>query len=192
MHVKQAQQLVNLYEKNLAVIKPGDTAANLIIKKLADAEQELLFAKTFLEHGNHYYRDILLKSDSLSVDIIQNGLLNDNTNLVEFFSGDSATYVFSFSKNKVPQFLLLSGDINDNLDKFLSFFSEKNKINDSPGSYKAAAFQLFEQSGLAAIQNRSSGSMLIIPDGRFNLLPFDALVMDTLGRSNPEIFFLFA
>jgi CHAT domain-containing protein len=188
MHVKQAQQLVNLYEKNLAIIKPGDTTAMLFKAKLANAEQDLLFAKTFLLHGNHDYRDILLKSDSFSVDEIKNKLLNDNTTLVEFFSGDSATYIFSCSKKTALQFSLLAKDINDSLDKFLSFFTSKNKINDEPAAYKAAAFYLFKQSGLGSIQNKASGSMLIIPDGKFNLVPFEALVTDTSGNANPKSF----
>ena len=189
IRIQQIQQLVNFYEKKLAEKISTDTAdADQLKRRLDIAENDLLFAKTALMHSNKGYSDILLKTDSFSVDEVKDKLLSDHTDLIEFFSGDSSTYIFSFSKNKPPVFVKAACEINEMLNTFLLFFANKNNINNEPAAFRLAAFKLYKQAGFTNFQNKGITNLIIIPDGRFNLVPFEALVTDTVGLAGTKNF----
>lgn len=189
IRIQQIQQVVNFYEKKLAEKNSVDTAeSNQLKRKLDLAENDLLFAKTALIHNNEGYRDILLKTDSFSVDEIKDKLLNDHTALIEFFSGDSSTYIFSFSKNESIGFLKVEPEIITTLNEFLLFFTDKNKINNQPAPYQATAFKLYKQIGFYNLQHSTLTNLVIIPDGRFNFVPFEALVTNVSNSESPKNF----
>jgi CHAT domain-containing protein len=188
IRVQQIQQQVNFYEKEIAAKNAVDTAEiNQLKNKLGKAENDLLFSKTALVHNNEAYREILLKTDSISIDAIDDQLLDDHTGLVEFFSGDSATYIFSLTKNNPPVFFKASNEINETLNNFLFFFANKNNINNQPVAFQLAAFNLFKLTGFANMQNNNT-NLIIIPDGRFNFVPFEALVTDNVAVAGPKNF----
>jgi CHAT domain-containing protein len=184
LQVQRHQQEVNFYETKLATTTPLDTAtANL----LTAAENKLLLAKTALLHNNYSYRDALLKTDSLSATILKKELLDNSTSLIEFFAGDSSTFIFIFTKNSSPAFLKADRSLSQTLDNFLRFFTDKNKINNEPASYQAAAYQLYKQVGFSTIHEAIT-KLIIIPDGILNFVPFEALITSIKSEQNPGVF----
>lgn len=189
LHVQQAQQLANFYERKIASVKTTDTTeVNQLKKKLRVAENDLLFAQTALVHSNSAYRELLLKADSLSIGGIKNRLLTNNTGLVEFFSGDSSMYIFSVSRNEPALFLNITNAVDKTLNTFLQFFTSKHNINNDPAAYQRTAFELYKQAGLDNIKNKDITRLLIIADGKFNFVPFEALITDTIALAGPKNF----
>lgn len=188
-NVQRYQQEVNFYEKKLANVSTNDTGAlNLLTHKLSAAENNLLMANTALLHSNSAYREALLKTDSLSATILKDDLLDTHTTLLEFFTGDSSTYIFLITKNAPPQFIKTDSSLSTSINQLLLFFTDKNKINNEPQAYQAAAYRLYQQTGLSSINKQEIKKLIIIPDGRLNFVPFDALVTDVKTVQNPQLF----
>jgi CHAT domain-containing protein len=189
LRVQHLRQEVNFYESELATTAIGDTAsANLFARQLIAAENNLLLANTSLLHGNSIYREALLKTDSLSVAFVKNKLLDKNTALIEFFTGDSSTYIFLITKNSPPLFIKANDSLSNSINHFLQFFTDKNKINNEPGAYQAAAYRLYQQTGFPTINDVEVKKIIIIPDGKLNFVPFDALVTSIKTEQNPQLF----
>lgn len=189
LQVQHFQQEVKYYETKLATTTIGDTAsANLISRQLNAAENNLLMANTALLNSNSVYREALLKTDSLSEALVKNKLLDNNTALLEFFTGDSSTYLFLITKNSPPLFIKASDSLSNSINDFLEFFTDKNKINNEPGAYQAAAYRLYQQAGFPVIHTDVLKKLIIIPDGRLNFVPFDALVTGIKTAENPQLF----
>ena len=147
---------------------------------------QLLFSNNEFKKSNASYHMIADESDSISFALAGNTLLDKNTTLVEFFAGDSATYIFSFSKKTVPVFIKAGDGLTKNLELFLQFFTDKNKINNEPAAYQAAAYKLYQEAGLAAMERTGITQLLIIPDGRFNFVPFEALITQDEKEKSPK------
>jgi CHAT domain-containing protein len=177
--VQFLQQQVWFYEKELALIAKTDS---IKIKRLSGKQDEtnkrLLFAKTELQHNNSMYRESLLQEDSISISLSQNKLLNNRTSLVEFFTGDSSTFIFIVSKNSPVLFVKADSTLPGSTKQLLSFFTDKNKINNAPDAYQLAAFNLYKKTFLSGINNKEITELLIIPDGILNSVPFEALITD--------------
>jgi CHAT domain-containing protein len=187
--VQHFQQQVNFYEKEIAIT--NDTARIKIFElslELKKAEENLLLAKTALQHSNSSYREALLKTDSLSITHVKNNMLDKSTALIEFFSGDSSSYIFILTKNLPLLFIKATDSLATSINHVLQFYTDKNKINNEPEAYQAAAYQLYQQTSLSAIDNDKIKKLVIIPDGQLNFVPFDALVTSIKPQQNPRMF----
>lgn len=109
-------------------------------------------------------------------------LLTDNRYLAEFFYADSNRYLFVVKKTGDLVFKRLDNDIAPQIVGLMSFYTGKEPRESK--DYKQAAYQLFQACGLTAVLDAEE--LLIIPDGPFNLVPFDALVTQTDGLGGYE------
>ena len=156
----------------------------VIIEKL---QTELLFAQTTLGNQNDFFKTIIQKEDTLSATVIANKLLGKETSIIEFFSTDSATFIFTITKNNPIKFYKTDTAINNAVNNFLYFFENKNNIGNNPVAYNSAAFSLYTKCGFSEI-NSSVDKLIIIPDGKFNFIPFEALTTSTNNTTNPKVF----
>lgn len=184
IRVRHYQQEVNYYEK-LTVNDTASLKDNL--RKLSVAENNLLLANTSLLHSNSVYRDALTKSDSLSLPQLQKKLPG-HTALIEYFAGDSANYIFVITKNSPAVFIRAGTSLTGSINNFIYFFTDKNRINNDPAAYQAAAFKLYHAAGFPAIQTNEIEKLILIPDGKLNLIPFEALVTVIKPGQNPQSF----
>lgn len=171
LHGNKTDSLKAIYEKQKTILN-----------------NELLLANNELTRNNAAYQIMNNKEDSLSIVLAQQNILDNNTAFIEFFAGDSATYIFSFTKNTNCTFFKTTDTIAKTLNSYLSFFTDKNKINNNPTAYQTAAHTLYTQLNFVAIDNTAITKYIIIPDGGFNLLPVEALVTTIKTENNPKYF----
>jgi len=130
-----------------------------------------------------------LKSDLsniVPVETIQKDVLANNELLLEFFDGATHLYIFSISKNSPISVNRIekTTKFNEELVKFLTLFSDArgSAIQNNIQEYKTLAFSLFK--GL--FNKDLHKNIIIIPDGLFSFLPFDALLTAETTINNFE------
>jgi len=114
----------------------------------------------------------------ISIAELQNNLANNQT-LIEYFQADSFLYVFKIEKNKSPEFYKLKPDLQQ-LDELLAAlrFDEVSAKN-----YATNAFNVY-QNILAPLKIASKQNTIIVPDGKLNFLPFEALVTQASAQGS--------
>jgi len=114
----------------------------------------------------------------ISIAKLQNSLANNQT-LIEYFQADSFLYVFKIEKNKSPEFYKLKPDLQQ-LDELLAAlrFDEVSAKN-----YATNAFKVYQKI-FAPLKIASKQNIIIVPDGKLNFLPFEALVTQASAQGS--------
>ncbi len=188
-HIQYLNARLTYLDKTI-ILTQGDNSDSLkaIYNNQKNAiNNELLLANNELKRNNSAYQIMSNKEDSLSIELVQKAILDNETAFIEFFEGDSSTYVFSFTKNTPCTFFKTTDTIRKTVNKFLAFFSDKNNINNNPTEYQSAAFNLYSQLNFPSL-NITTTKCILIPDGSFNLVPFEALVSTLKTEINPKYF----
>jgi CHAT domain-containing protein len=175
------QQEVVYFEKKL--YENADTAE---IKKLTqqkyNAENELLQARTALMNSKSGYREALLKPDSFSITALKDKL-PANSIIAEFFEGKDNTWCFIVAKDSSDKFLQYDAGLNSLTDTLLGFFSNASSISNEPARFQQIAYNVYSALKWQQI-DKGWKQVIIIPDGRFSLLPFDALITQSTAALN--------
>lgn len=151
-------------------------------------DKQLLLAGNELVRSNEAYRGIVSKEDSLTAALAAKKLLSPGIALAEFFTGDSTNYIFCLQKGKPVIFNMLPGRTVEEVQSFLRFFSSRDKINNDPAGYSRSAFELFNLCGISGITTDNTRTLLIIPDGIFNYVPFDALLTSSPATTELRLY----
>lgn len=151
-------------------------------------DKQLLLAGNELVRSNDAYRGIVSKEDSLTAALTAKKLLSPGVALAEFFAGDSVNYVFCLQKGQPVVFNMLPGKTMGEVRSFLQFFSSRDKINNDPAGYSRSAFELFNLCGISRMITGKINTLLIIPDGIFNYVPFDALLTSLPETTELKLF----
>lgn len=103
--------------------------------------------------------------------------LDDHEILLEFFVAGKDVYLFVCQNNMRPQWRVLPFDtgLKDLLQQFSSCFKRADIILNDPEKYLATAWELSQKMGLD--QLNAGNRLLIVPDGPFHFVPFEALVV---------------
>jgi len=108
---------------------------------------------------------------------VRKTLLTSNRHLAEFFCNKDDRYLFVVKKSGDVVFSKLDTNVNQQIRELMDYYTANNKAK--PSQYKKAAYQLYQSSELS--KALPVDELLIIPDGSFNEVPFDALVTDNAG-----------
>jgi CHAT domain-containing protein len=138
-------------------------------------EEMLLQKESAVKIKNPQYTSWLSHEVNITAEEMINRILLENMGMLEYFAGDSATYLFSASKGKPLSFVKLSPGLQEAANNFLHFFSDRNQILNKPAEYALSAHALYSYL-FATPPAPGSSSLLIIPDGFISLIPFDALL----------------
>lgn len=179
----QSLQLQLAYNERSIAEAETDADKKILLEQKGKLENELLFAKTALSRQSNAYRSIMEKEDSISATQVSSGLLNEQTGLIEFFSADTVTYAFVLSKKATVQFLKYPATLSEEIDSLLTFYSSSTAITNNPQAYEKAAFRLYCILGFQQF-TKDWQNMIIIPDGKLCLLPFDALITEPATTLN--------
>ncbi len=154
----------------------GNSSIEALRKQKEQIEDELLTARKALQQNNAAYNTALEKADDISVAGIKNELLDDKTMLTEFFYGDSSLYSFSFSKNDKVQFFKAAPGVENKINNFRHFFIDRDQITEKPAAFQKAGYDVYTGLGFSFANTTAYNRLIIIPDGRLSIFPFEALV----------------
>lgn len=177
--IKLMQQQLAYLEKEIA----ANPLPQLREKKEA-LQNRLLQERKFLAAGNPAYRAALDKTGIVSIESIRGELLDDHTQLTEFFYGDTAVYKMYFSKKSPVDFIKINADVGNKVRRFQHFFIDRNQVSNDPAAFQQSAYETCAELGFAAGPGDNNNRLLIIPDGPLSVLPFEALVTKTSASNN--------
>ncbi len=179
---KQFLQLEILYYDRKIAGEPLDSVKKIFQSQRQHTEENLLTVNTKLAAQTRELWNNTASSNKVeqSVKII----VDEQRSLVEFFDGDSGDFAFFCSAGYPVQLVAYGKKLEEKLILFQRWFANASVLIDEPGKYKAEAFELFQLLQLSRVIE-SVQNLIIIPDGSFSFLPFDALI--TSKDSNPDL-----
>ena len=136
------------------------------------SEIELNKLETEIKKHNPLYDQKLIDSSFISVETMRQDLSKNGQTLVEFYNGDSATYLFIISAEKT--FIRkIDKSLLDSLSAaYIDYVSQAEVLNRSFNSFLNVSNQLYRL--LFGDVSLPGGRIIISPGGKF--FPFEALV----------------
>ncbi len=182
----QQLQLEYAYAER-SLLEARNTGDTLQLKQWEETknktDEQLQLAKTALFQYNAGYRQWMEQEDSVSISMARQLLPDKQTLLVEYFIGDTSSYAIIVS-GKRSHLVAVSNEHIATIDSFRFFFRDKNSILADPGGYQRTANNVYNNWLRPCLEGFSGNELLIIPDDRLSLLPFDALVTSVSTSNN--------
>ena len=159
------------------------------IKLLANftKERESIFNKLQLlkQEIQTKYPSLKTKNNTLiTFKNIEEKLLLNNESLIEFFEGKDNIYVFLISKGEPAKLekIVKDEEFNSQISEFLNLFSDNRgtALQNNVTKYTSLGFQLYQK----IFKNKLNKKIIIVPDGLFSFLPFDALITEETSITN--------
>ena len=188
-------------KENELLLKKGELNTNITLEQLkGDKANLILLAKLTSKRENVFNKLHLIKQDidkkfpSLKTDInkivtvkkLKDNILKKEQLLMEFFDGEKFVYIFSVSNNKPINLIRIekNSELINELSKFISMFSSNrgSDIQNNIETYKLLANKLYSK----LFKTEIPRSLIIIPDGIFSFVPFDALLTERTDLLNFE------
>ncbi|WP_271766980.1 CHAT domain-containing protein [Aquimarina algiphila] len=172
----QGQIITELYNIDTDTTKIKEYESNLFnINRTQDSLTKIIEKKY-----SKYYQ-LKYQNNVIDVKEIQKQL-DKKTTLIEFFTSDSITYVFTISKNEISVKELNNSEFKQSVEKFRESIISK----DLP-KYKIQAQYLYNIF-LAPISNKLLGNeLIIVPDGVLRYLNFELLLTQNDDSNNPAL-----
>ena len=149
------------------------------------AKQKLQELINTFENKYPQYHQLKYQLDVVTPKTIAKSLLAKGQSLVEYFVGEKSIYIFLieqgdeqvqvFRLNKDKNFNHWAGTIRDDIYK------------EDTIAYTEKAYTLYKQL-FAPFKERTNKRLIIIPDGIMGYIPFNALLMDSLGLDEQDDF----
>ncbi len=130
------------------------------------------------KYPQHHFR-----SDTVDLRNIQQKLELDHTTMLEYFTGKEFLYVFIIDAHSISLHRIEdTKTVYDRARTLNELFANASAINNNIELYRSTAYELHEQ--LLIPRETRSNSLLIIPDGILNYIPFDALLCEKSKSAN--------
>ena len=168
-------------------LKGEKAALNLLAdltNKRAAVFSELQLLKQKIETK---YPTLKIQNDSLiTLKYVEEKLLQNNEQLIEFFDGKENIYVFSISKGKPTKLdkITKNDNFKEQITKFLNLFSDSRgtTLQNNIKEYTSLGYQLYKKLFKTTLNKK----LIIVSDGLFSFLPFDALITKKTSITNFE------
>lgn len=144
-----------------------------INKYIVEQNKSMLALKELQIEDKNYYVENLKTADLFEK------LSLDKANLVSYFAGENFLYCFKVIDNEIEMLIL---EKNNKIDIFLNYFTNSDAISDDISGFSKASFNLFQYLKLEFISKRKN--LIIIPDGKLNFFPFEALLTEESKSKN--------
>ncbi|REE83297.1 CHAT domain-containing protein [Lutibacter oceani] len=191
LFIKEEKLQLKKAELNTSITLEQLKNENAVLNVLAKLtkEREFVFQEIQLLNQEIDEKYPNLKANlntSVSIDKIEEKLLLNNELLIEFFDGTRNVYIFSISKNKPISVVQIEKDevFKEELLSFLKLFSDERgtALQNNINKYTSLGFKLFEH----FFKKELAKNIILIPDGLFSFLPFDALITEKTEIINFE------
>jgi tetratricopeptide (TPR) repeat protein/CHAT domain-containing protein len=167
------------YAEQLAGISREDEGYNAARKNVLDAQQALdRFIKGLETTYPGYYR---YKYDTIapSLETFRKNVLQKDVSFLSYFATDASVYILAVMPEK-SQFVKVDYPYHAEAVRFLQMCSDKEALNRNYSAYMTLAHKLYNK--LIKPLDIPTRRILISQDDHF--IPFEALVPDTVERSN--------
>jgi CHAT domain-containing protein len=168
-------KLLAAYTEKQLQATPASTADTALEKRKAMLAKEIDDALLALDAANLSAKNLEQQARADLLPELKKNLLDDNRSLVEFFSNGTDNYVFIVNRSAGIGFYKIDSAAIAAVDSLQHFFNSSASISSNPAGYKQAAYNIYKAAHLQQVPAAIT-SILIIPDGAFNQLPFDALL----------------
>lgn len=164
----------------------GSKAVVNLIAKLTKERNEISNKLQLLKQQIELkYPNFKIQSNRLiSVKRIQEELLSNYKSFIEFFEGTRTIYVFSISKNNQIKLHKIAKTVafKSKISKFLKLFSDDRGaiLQNNVKEYTSLGYQLYKELFNIELNEHT----IIIPDGVFSFIPFDALITKETAITN--------
>ena len=178
---KRLQEAVIYYQHELMDAGKNDKANIQSLLQTAEYELALLGKRTGSIHAQ--------SSEMLTVAELQRlcESLPDGLTMISFFNGRKNSYLIRFDNEGVKDILRIAG--SDSLQKPVVDFVSKwfgngpNEMINQPGQYCEESFRLYK-TVFGKLSMEDIDRCILLPDGIFSYLPFDAMITGTCtGKS---------
>ena len=168
------EKLQITYNKIVKEQQKGNLADILKINKLIQQQNSLmLHFKSITPHISDYQKG------NINIESLFKKLEKDHATMVSYFSGFENLYVFSIHNKKITMSKLPV--IDPKIDIFLNYFSTSEKITNDISGYVKTGYELCHFLKLSQIKDKN---LIIIPDGKLNFVPFEALITQKSTTTN--------
>jgi hypothetical protein len=154
-----------------------------IQRNLFSLQQELNQLEQSIKRTNPLYYQTVLDTSQFQLSDAVNNLLTDHNGLIEIFSGDSAVYILTISRNKTWLKRIDKLKYETAVDAYMTYLSDPDLLNrDFLGFVinSGNLYRLIFEDTLVP-----QGRIIISTNGRY--FPFEALVINS-AISSPEYF----
>ncbi len=160
-----------------------------ILRQLESVETEY---DTFLNRVRTELPELseMISPEPYNLGQIQNGLLDDETALLEYYFGENNSYLIATtSKNSKIHKLPANKDLQKSLKAYIKILSD-NPTKRFKGA--KASIRLYKElfDPVAELMDDSIKNIIIIPDGMLNYLPFETLLIE-VNEENQKQKYLF-
>jgi CHAT domain-containing protein len=179
---KQLQQAISYYQHEL--LTTADKKNITILLQAAEYELSLLNKNMKQQTASGQTDDKLL-----TVQQVYNMFkrIPANVTVLEFFAGRDSSFVIELDNTGITAVHLIpeSGSLHKAVQHFMHqwFASGPAPMVNAPRSFYRQCNELYT-AVFKNVQWKKERSYLLMPDGMFNYLPFDALLTDTVYRNN--------
>jgi CHAT domain-containing protein len=107
-------------------------------------------------------------------------LKKDKATLVSYFVGSENIYSFTIDNNKIKLDQIITNEAK--INTFLSYFANSDAILNNVSGYSKSGLALYQYLKLNILDKNKN--LIIIPDGKLNFVPFDALITQKSSITN--------
>ncbi|PCH49367.1 MAG: hypothetical protein COC22_06720, partial [Flavobacteriaceae bacterium] len=175
--------------KNITLEELKGKKASLNLLANFTQERTIVFNKLQLlkQEIQRKYPALKIQNDSLiTFKNVEEKLLQNNEQLIEFFEGKDNVYIFSISKGKSAKLDKIAKDASfkEQISGFLNLFSDSRgtTLQNNVSKYTSLGYQLYKKLFKITLNKK----LIIVPDGLFSFLPFDALITEKTSITNFE------
>lgn len=180
--VQVKKKIINL-ERELTSMVGNSKKYEEIEQTRFELAQELDRLEQSIKVNNPLYYQSTLDTSFITIQDVQNKLLNNHQALLEIFSGDSAVYTLLITPKNVYLNKVSKSDFDATTNSYISYISNPDLMNKDFRGFTRTANHLYK---LIFDKNPvPTGRIIISPDGRY--FPFEALV---INESSSPVYFL--
>ena len=163
-----------LYETNILKERQKESNADItqIQKWIKLHSNKSIALKELTKVLQEKYPNLLSTQQSISIVKLQKKLKQDNSTLIEYFFGQKTIYQFKIDTNSIAIKKISDTEhFKNSIQNYIDYFDKASMISNNIKKFSENSFDLYNTLNIP-----NSKSIVIIPDGLLNFIPFETLL----------------